>query len=74
MKSNNPTFKLVSAIVDFEKEIELLKKHNKDLKKVMRETQQLLSGSSSIIDTVWCNSIPNTTLYELIEITIDETN
>lgn len=44
---------------------------------VLSETQELLlggsKGSSAIIDTVWSHSTPNTTLYELIELTKEVT-
>ena len=50
-----------------------LEAKDKDITKmqaVLTETQELLlggsKGSSSIVDTVWSSSTPNTTLYELI--------
>lgn len=59
-----------------DKDIEAKDKLIARMRAVLTETQELLKGgskgSSSIVDTVWCNSMPNTTLYELIELTKGE--
>ncbi len=54
-----------------------LEAKDKDITKmqaVLTETQELLlggsKGSSSIVDTVWSSSTPNTTLYELIHLVL----
>ena len=43
-----------------------------EMKSVLIETQRLLKSDSAIIDTVWSDTAENTTLYELIEITINK--
>ena len=49
----------------------LLKKLD-EWKAVFIETQRLLKNDSAIVDTVWSDTAENTTLYELIEITINK--
>lgn len=43
-----------------------------EMKAVLIEVQRLLKNDSAIIDTVWSDTAENTTLYELIEITINK--